>query len=170
MGNGRKNDPIGRMIRDAIIQNNFIDVISACRGPTWDNGRSNDSFLAKRLDRFLLHGKLIERFGFPSVKIIPSFISDHRPISIQWKYIECKFGYPFKFNRMWLTDECFNEFIMESWQHPSCLAQEQTQAFIERISILRSKVKRWRWEKSESNRRDLKDIDKKLEYLSTKFK
>eukprot|EP00253_Pinus_taeda_P034108 PITA_34108 len=119
-GNGRKNDPVGFLIRDAIIQNNFVDVLPSCRGPTWDNGRSNDSFLAKRLDRFLLHEKLIEIFGFPTP--------------------------------------------------PSCLARDQTRAFLERLSSLGSKVKRWQRERSASNRMDLKDIDKNLEYLSTHFK
>lgn len=94
-GNGRKNDLVGGLIPDAIIQNNFVDVLSSCLGPTWDNGRSNESFLAKRLDRFLLHERLIERFGSPMVKIIPSFISDHCPISIHWNYIGHRFGYPF---------------------------------------------------------------------------
>eukprot|EP00253_Pinus_taeda_P005326 PITA_05326 len=79
-GNGRKIDPIGRMIRNAIIQNNCIDIQTERRGPTWDNGRSNDSFMAKR----------------------------------------------------------------------------QSQ--------------KWQLEKSESNRRDLKDIDKELQFLSTHFK
>lgn len=97
-GNGRKVDPIGRMIRNAIIQNNFIDIQPDCRGPTWDNRRSNDSFLAKRLDRYILHGKLIDRFGLPMMKIIPSHISDHRPIYIQWNNDVYKSGYPFKFN------------------------------------------------------------------------
>eukprot|EP00253_Pinus_taeda_P010780 PITA_10780 len=115
-GNGRKFDPIGHMIREAIIQNNLIDVIPSCRGPTWDNGRSNDSYLEKRLDRFLTHENIIERFGLPSMKIIPSYISDHRPIFIQWKRCGCRFEYPFKFNRTWLTDEGFNQFIMDSWQ------------------------------------------------------
>jgi len=73
-GNGRESDPIGRMIRNAIIQNNFIDIQRNCRGPTWDNGRSNDSFLAKRLDRFILHGKLIEKYGPVVMKIFPSYI------------------------------------------------------------------------------------------------
>lgn len=79
-GNGRRTDPIGQMIRNAMIQNNFVDIQPDGKGPTWDNGRSNDDYLAKRLDRYILHEKLIYRFGPPQMKIIPSHISDHRPI------------------------------------------------------------------------------------------
>lgn len=46
-GNGKKYDPMGRFIRESIIQNNFIDILPIGQGPTWDNGRSNNSFLAK---------------------------------------------------------------------------------------------------------------------------
>lgn len=73
-GKGRKIDPIGRMIRNAIIQNNFIDIQPDCIAPSWDNGQSNDSFLAKRLDRYIIRGKLIDRFGSPLMKIIPTHI------------------------------------------------------------------------------------------------
>eukprot|EP00253_Pinus_taeda_P014722 PITA_14722 len=108
-GNGRKNDPIGRLIQDAIIQNNFVDVLPSCQGPTWDNGT-------------------------------------------------------------WLADEQFNKFIMESWLPPSSWAHDQIRPFSDRLSSLRSKVKRWQREKDASNRMALKDICRNLEYLSTHFK
>lgn len=110
-GRGRRDDLVGGMIRDAILQHNFFDVYPFMMGPTWDNGRSQDAFLTKRLDRFLIHDRLIDRLGIPTSKIILSFISDHRPISIQWNHLGHRNGFPFKFNRVWLEDAQFNNLI-----------------------------------------------------------
>eukprot|EP00253_Pinus_taeda_P034308 PITA_34308 len=150
-GNGRKNDPVGGLICDAIIQHNFVDVQSISFDPTWDNGQSNEVFLAKRLDSSLLHDRLIDRFGSPSVKIIPSFISNHRPISIHWNYISHRYGYPFKFNHIWHADEHFNKSIHESWHPPSLSEHDPPRPFLDQLSTLRKGVKRFANKRQEAN-------------------
>lgn len=47
-GKGRKNDQVGFTLREAILFHNFVDVLPSRREPTWDNGRLNEAYLAKR--------------------------------------------------------------------------------------------------------------------------
>lgn len=79
---GKKSDLIREKIREAMLQNYLIDISPDPLAPTWDNGRAGEACIAKRLDRFILHGKLLENHGIPSSFILPVFISDHRPISL----------------------------------------------------------------------------------------
>jgi len=62
------------------LEHNLVDISASNIAPTWDNGRSGNSYIAKRLDRFLIQDMLIERFGMVSSKIISSYISYHFPI------------------------------------------------------------------------------------------
>eukprot|EP00253_Pinus_taeda_P017475 PITA_17475 len=114
-GRGRKNDPVGGIIREAILQYNFVDICPSKLAPIWDNGRSENAYLAKIIDRFLIHDRLMDHLGLPSSNILPYFISNHRPISLQWIVQSHRKGFPFKFNRIWLEDDAFNKIVQDSW-------------------------------------------------------
>lgn len=113
-GCGRKVDPLADPFQDALLSHNFVDICPAKIAPTWDNGRFGTTYVAKRLDHFLSHEKLIERLGDFCTEIISNFTSDHRPISLQWRNTGIRKGLPFKVNRSWLEDLEFNELVQES--------------------------------------------------------
>lgn len=54
---------MANLIKDIIIDYNFVDICSSKVVPTWDNERTDDGYLAKRLDQFLLHEHKVERLG-----------------------------------------------------------------------------------------------------------
>lgn len=53
-GRSRKVNAMADHIKDIIVNYNFMDIC-----PTWDNGRSGDGYVSKRLDHFLLDEHII---------------------------------------------------------------------------------------------------------------
>jgi hypothetical protein len=53
--------------------------------PTWRNFRTENEEVAKRLYRFLFSKELLELGLKLKSKVEDGGISDHRPISLQWK-------------------------------------------------------------------------------------
>jgi len=94
---------------------NYVDISPDSMSPTWDNGRLGVAYIAKRLDRFIMHEQLIEKHGIPTSHILPVFISDYRPVSLQWMFSNGRKGYPFKFNRYWLEEEAFVNMVQDCW-------------------------------------------------------
>lgn len=112
----RKFDFLVGKIKNAIIFNNFLDIDPHKISPTWDNGRSDFAYVEKRLDRFLVHGKLMDRFGDVRVDTISNFISNHGPINLQWREGAPYLGIPLKFNRTLLQDPNLNNMVQATWE------------------------------------------------------
>lgn len=83
-GKGKIADSIGEKIKEAMFQYNYVDICPKSLSPTWDNGHTGEAYIAKRLDRFIMHEKLLEKQGILSSRTLPVFISDHRPVTLQW--------------------------------------------------------------------------------------
>eukprot|EP00253_Pinus_taeda_P029310 PITA_29310 len=162
-GKGKKADAIGEKIKEAMLQFNYVDICPKTLSPTWDNGRSGDAYIAKRLDRFIMHEQLMEKFGIPNSHTLPVFISDHRPVSLQWMNSKAQNGYPFKFNRYWLEDESFNSMIQEFWMADWLSADTSPLEYlIGKLGSLKSMVKKWKIQKKQINSVELKNIEKEL--------
>jgi len=168
-GGGRKVDPLVGYIKEAILQHNMIDISPQSMGPTWDNGKLGVSYLAKRLDRFFISDNLLVRMGRLISPIINSFISNHRPISLQWGKRCYKKGLPYKFNRVWLEDEEFNDLVIFFWS-ASCSKEiiSPSQHLLDNLRELKVKVKAWQRKKLKSNRDALKEIQANLDVLAGK--
>lgn len=85
-GGGRKMDPLADFIKNHLLIRNFIDVAPSVLTHTWDNGRSFRAFIAKHIDGVIIHANIIDAMGMPYLSIGNDFISDHRPIFIQWRH------------------------------------------------------------------------------------
>lgn len=149
-GSARKMDPLVGCIREALLQHNLTDISPQSLGPTWDNGRIGSTFVAKRLDRFLIFDNLLVRMGRPISNIINCFISDHRPITLSWGNRKYKKGLPYKFNRVSLEDKELNDLVKFFW-HDSCSNEiiSPSQHLLDNLQELKVKVLRGR-ETSES--------------------
>lgn len=77
-GRSRKVDPLARMIGNMIMEHNFVDICPSKMAPNWDNGRARVAYLAKRLDRFLMHEQLVAYLVDVNAEVISNFMSDHR--------------------------------------------------------------------------------------------
>lgn len=118
-GNSRKKYPFADRIRYELLHRNLVDINPPKMMPTWDNGRTKGAYIAKRLDRFILHEIIIDRLGMPFTSIGNDFISDHTLIFLGWRGKGFRKGYPFKFNRLCLEDTDFNEAIIRKWKELS---------------------------------------------------
>jgi len=106
------------------------------------------AYIAKRIDRFIIHISIIDKMGMPFSTIENVFISDHKPISLSWKEKGFKYGYHFKFNRTCLEDPAFNEEITKAWQDLSANCSfPPFMTFRDKMSSMRKVVKAWQYNK-----------------------
>lgn len=135
--------------------------------PTWENGRSGEAFIAKRLDRFILHASIIDRLGMPFTTIGNVFISDHRPILLNWREKGFRKGYSFKFNRSCLEDPEFNDIIVKTWKDLSSTGNlPPFLTFREKLDAIKKVVKEWQLKKRQTNRTSLREIQMELDNIS----
>eukprot|EP00253_Pinus_taeda_P004767 PITA_04767 len=134
--------------------------------PTWDNGRIDKVYIAKRIDRFIVHGDIIDKMGMPHSSIGNAFISYHRPIYLSWKENGFRKGYPFKFNRTWLEDPDFNEVITKTWKDLS--AKDMTPPFMtfrDKLAAIRKVVKDWKFKKIQRDRATFQETQRELDSI-----
>jgi len=135
--------------------------------PTWDNGRIEEAYIAKRIDQFIVHVNIIDKMGMPYSSIENVYISDHRPISLSWKEKGFRNGYPFKFNRLCLEDPDFNEVISKTWKD---LSAKNTippfMTFRDKLSSMRKVVKEWQHKKTQADKLALQEVQKELDSIS----
>jgi len=162
-GSNKKKDPLAERIKNELLRRNFLDILPTRMLLTWENGRIEKAYIAKRLDRFLLHASLIDSMGMPFSSIENFFISDHRPTLLGWKEKSFRKGYSFKFNRSYL-DLGFNNLIKKTWNelasnNPSSLLMTFKDKMVQMCKV----VKQWKYEKRQSNRKELRNIQRVLD-------
>ena len=59
-GQARSIDSMSDMLKDIVFEYNLVDICPPWIVPTWDNGRVGLGYVAKRLDRFLIHEQMVE--------------------------------------------------------------------------------------------------------------
>lgn len=124
--------------------------------PTWDNGRIEQAYVAKRIDRFTVHASIIDKMGMPYSSIGNVFIFDHRPIYLSWREKGFRKGYPFKFNRCWLEEPDFNEIVSRTWKDLS--ARDKITPYLtfrDKMATMRKVVKDWQIKKRHLDKKDL---------------
>lgn len=135
--------------------------------PTWDNGRIEEAYVAKRIDRFTVHASIIDKMGMPYSSIGNVFIFDHRPIYLSWREKGFRKGYPFKFNRCWLEEPDFNEIVSRTWKDLS--ARDKITPYLtfrDKMATMRKVVKDWQIKKRHLDKKDLWEIQKELDSIS----
>jgi len=112
--------------------------------PTWRNGCSGTYFIAKRMDRFLVSGKLLMNTNLFRSILVLSFVSDHAPILLQLDSMTHPKYFSFKFNPQWLLDSDYNSLVHELWLNPTYLQEEDIQRRVNRkLKDLKNITKSW---------------------------
>ncbi|XP_010468194.1 PREDICTED: uncharacterized protein LOC104748217 [Camelina sativa] len=152
----------GRLSPDSLAfgewMNDLTLIDTGFRGSrfTWHRGRSEQTYISKRLDQILCcpHARL--KWQESVVTHLPVFASDHAPLYMQL----CPVSRgdpkrrPFHFEAAWLKHEGFQEFFSNSWNN-----QLTTHAA---LSGLRDRLKRW-------NREIFGDVNKRKAELRSKI-
>eukprot|EP00253_Pinus_taeda_P012528 PITA_12528 len=171
-GNFRKRDLLADSLRLDFLNRDLIDIPPSIMLPTWDNGRSGAAYIAKRIDRFLVHSSLIDKLGMPLSYIELAFISDHRPIVLKWRESGFRLGYPLKFNRTWLEYPDYNSLILNSLKRfLENDASDLCPSLMDRMVYLKQISKRWQLDKKKKDRLLLNELQLELDLLigSTNF-
>ena len=84
-----------------------MDIESIKLKPTWHNNGCGDGRVAKRLDRFLVSEKMLDRQHFMKHWVGCGGRSDHLPIFLEYRTRPIKPPNPLKLNKTWLKDESF---------------------------------------------------------------
>jgi len=100
-------DPLSGFFKDLFHSTKLVDISLVVPTPTWRNGRMGLDRVAKRLDRFLVAGELVDRLGRFRCWNSVEYISDHLPVSLQIDFDYKRLNYPLKFNRISLEDKEF---------------------------------------------------------------
>lgn len=132
----------------------------------WDNGRAEKAYIAKRIDRFIVHVSIIDKLGMPFSTVGNAFVSNHRPILLSWREKGFRKGYPFKFNRTCLEDPAFNDFITKAWKDLSTKAMSPSFLnFRDKMAAVRKLVKEWQIEKRKKDRQAIQDTQQELDSI-----
>lgn len=124
---------------------------------TWKRGRSEENFVAKRLDRVLCCAHARLKWQEATVTHLPFLASDHAPLYVQLCPPESpnRGRRPFRFEAAWLTHPSFKDLLVTSWN-----GQLRTP---EALKLLRFQLKKW-------NKDIFGDVHKKKEKLMAEIK
>lgn len=161
-GNCRRNDPLGERLQQEFLSRNLVDIRPGKMTPSWDNNTTGQAYIAKRIDCFIVNASIIAKWGMPRSHTGIDFTSDHRPIFLKWKEKDYRLGYSFKFNRVFLEDQSFNEAIGKKWKELQESDMALFTTFREKIQSLRVVAKDWQIHKKRRDKQALNDIQKEL--------
>lgn len=159
----RTKDPPADRLKKEFLNSNLVDIVPIKLMPTWDNSRTREAYIAKRIDRFILHSSIIDKMGMLVSSIGNNFTSDHRPIFLGWRGNGFRLGYSFKFNKIQLEDPKFNEIITNKWKELLKSDLSPFMTFREKVASPRKVAKDWQHQKRKMDKQELADIQKELD-------
>ena len=165
-GGTATGDPLADYLRRLLIRVDLVDISLDVSGPTWRNGRSGSAYVAKRLDRFLVSGSLIDHFGRYRTWSSPDTASDHLPVTLQVTFQFHKVLYPFKFNKIWLKDEHFMNDVEQYWC-TLCFTENcsHMDAFLRKLSLIKRFVIKWINKKKKGLAEELSNVENEITEL-----
>jgi len=94
-----------------------IEEIKPTRGKyTWSNNRIGPGYIAARLGKFLIQSTFLTLGLSVTSKILPNYVSDHKPILLELS-VEKNLGpIPFRFSPLWIQQEGFQDLVLNVWQ------------------------------------------------------
>ncbi|CAA7060939.1 unnamed protein product [Microthlaspi erraticum] len=155
-GNGRLSQDsvaFGEWISDASL----IDMGFTGHRFTWRRGRTEQYYIAKRLDRVLCNAQARLKWQEASVTHLPFLASDHTPLYVQLSPVQTGDSRrrPFRFEAAWLLHESFKDLLRQSWNDSVSTPNA--------LQGLKDKLKRW-------NRDVFEDVNKCKEDLMREIK
>eukprot|EP00253_Pinus_taeda_P033720 PITA_33720 len=162
-GSSAQVDAITEFMRNILEQTNFIDVPMQKPLPTWRNRRVGSAALARRLDRFLMKGPLLQLFHHYKQWVGSGGISDHSPIYLEILGPHPKPKAPYKFNHTWLQDRGFTNLVSDFWKaHPIDREAYLAKGFCKNLTLLKHLAINWAKEKNRKESEQLTHIEAKL--------
>eukprot|EP00253_Pinus_taeda_P009535 PITA_09535 len=135
-GHCRHPDSLADSIKLDLLNYNMVDVVPGEMKPTWTNGRFDQDYIAKRIDRFLVHISIIDVLGMP-----------HSSVEN-------------------ILDPVFNELIINSWKEVSASSSHlPPHTLREKLSVLRKVVNGWEVGNKKKEKMELQHIQQELDSI-----
>jgi hypothetical protein len=152
-----REDPLTSFFSEKMVECNLLDIGPIKLKPTRRNNRVGDASVAKRFDCFLIKDTLLKNPLQLKQWISYGGISYHYPIFLEIRKGSNKPPSRFKFNRTWLTDDCFTKLVRENWspfsQEINCSLATH---FVKNLQTIKGKTKIWAYQKKLSQDLELK--------------
>eukprot|EP00253_Pinus_taeda_P027180 PITA_27180 len=159
-GSEAQIDPITGYMTNLLEQYDLVDIPLLRLQPTWRNRRVGEAALARRLDRYLIKGPLLQHLHLFRQWIGSGGNSDHNPI-----YLECHGPFrkpkaPFKFNPIWLMDQNYTKMIKDFWaSHPIHGSAPLAKGFCRNLAEIKHLTIEWAKEKRNRETVQLSQIE-----------
>ncbi|XP_059066300.1 uncharacterized protein LOC131857626 [Cryptomeria japonica] len=146
-----------------INRNSLLEIQTADNAFTWNNRRKGFYNIAEKLDRFFIHGGLLEFNYNMETKPLPLSSSDHFPLQLNILSDHSPRNCPFKFESMWFRDDNIINLI-EKWWRGSVFSGSKNFIVANKLNLMR-KLSEWNrtnfgniFDKKLLIERDLKDV------------
>lgn len=83
---------------------------------TWSNMRYGPGHITTRLDCFIVHISFLILDSTLKSYILPSIISDHKPISLHIQAVPVYGPLPFRFNPLWFSYQEVHALVKSAWR------------------------------------------------------
>jgi exonuclease III len=114
-GGSKVRDPLSENPVDLISDWDMQDIKPIKGHYTWNNRRAGLQHIAARLDRFLINSNFLLSPLDISSQILPSAISDHKPIILSFRPSQNLGPLPFRFNQLWLDNSDIPLLVTAAW-------------------------------------------------------
>jgi hypothetical protein len=111
--------------------------------PAWRNFRSKEGAMYKRLDKFLVAKALMKNEILMKSFVSTDGLLDHLPIIFNLDIGDVSPPSPFKFNKVWLTEEDYRSLVKGTWVHlESSSSSSFILQFVENLARVKIVTKR----------------------------
>jgi len=125
-----------------------------------------DAALARRLDRFLMKGTLLQQLHLYKQWVGSGGVSDHSPIYLEIQGPFKKPKAPFKFNHVWLNDPSYIKLVSNFWiENPINRAESFAKGFCDNLFEIKHLSINWAREKHALETSQLTNIEAELSSL-----
>ena len=128
-------------MEDIILDWELEDIKPTQGKYTWLNKRLGLGHIAAHLYRFLIQSSFLTFGLLASSKILPNYVSDHKPILLELSLDKNLGPIPFRFNPLWIQQEGFYHLVSSSWNQK--ITRNPSFTWEEKLRRLKHELKNW---------------------------
>ncbi|XP_059071310.1 uncharacterized protein LOC131865579 [Cryptomeria japonica] len=153
---------------DWINRNSLLEIQTAENSFTRNNRRKGFSNIVEKLDRFFIHGGIMNFNYNMEAEILPLSGSDHYPLQLNIVADQGPRNCPFKFENMWYKDDNITNLI-EQWWSESLFSGSKMFIVANKVKVIKRRLLEWNkehfgniFDKKLLVEKDLKDVNREV--------
>eukprot|EP00253_Pinus_taeda_P033497 PITA_33497 len=154
-------DPSRDTLKTIIETHKLIDIPPNNGKSTWSNKRAGIHNIKERLDRILIHERIVTGFSSVKSKIVHATASDHKPMVLILDSVRNLGPIPFKYNKIWDSKEGFRKLIKDHWEME--VIGSPHYVWESKLKSLRAVIKQWAKENAILEKKKRIELHRQLE-------